>query len=473
MNIKNFITIITCLLSLSAFAQHSINGNLLLLAGQYVKLVGFQDFGIYTIDSTMVSEQGDFTLSYADKDRGMGYLAGEDNKAYFVVLANENIQLKGEVFSLPESIITVSGNENKQFIKYAEEHRKREQALSAWVYLQKIYRGDSLFSIQKYPQQAIEKEMLRIKQEDLDFLNHLDTNTYISWYLPVRGLVSSVSTIAQYRPDEIPATIKAFRELDYTDERLYKSGLLKESIESHFWLIENSGHSLESAYAEMNTSIDYMIENLSADENKLNEISEFLFKLLEKRSLFTASEYLALKVLNEVSCTIDKDLASQMESYRAMKIGNIAPDFEFKGDVFTPAYTTTVAPKKLTEINTDYTVLVFGSSWCPACPQELMQIAGLYQKWKKHSLEVIFVSLDEDNELLRQFIKPFPFISVCDYQKWESPIVKAYHVFATPTIFLLDSKREIILRPNSVQQLDAWVDWFLVPDSQGEAMKPR
>jgi hypothetical protein len=29
-------------------------------------------------------------------------------------------------------------------------------------------------------------------------------------------------------------------------------------------------------------------------------------------------------------------------------------------------------------------------------------------------------------------------------------------------MYLLDKKREIILRPNSVKQVDAWVDWVLV-----------
>lgn len=117
----------------------------------------------------------------------------------------------------------------------------------------------------------------------------------------------------------------------------------------------------------MNISIDHLIENIATDEQKFNEITDYLFKLLERRSLFGSSEYLALKVLSEVSCTIDNDLAAQMESYRAMKPGNTAPDFAFRGDVF-----------------------------------------------------------------------------------------------ATPTLYLLNSKRKILLRTNSVSHMDAWVDWYLV-----------
>ena len=113
--------------------------------------------------------------------------------------------------------------------------------------------------------------------------------------------------------------------MDYTDTRLWKSGLLRETIENHFWLIENSGRSLDSVYVEMYVSIDHMIDNLVTDETKFNEITAYLFNLVEQRSLFGASEYLALKVLNEVSLTIDNDLAAKLESYRAMKIGNKNP----------------------------------------------------------------------------------------------------------------------------------------------------
>lgn len=447
---------------MNAFAQYSIIGNFPTLAGQQVRLVGFNGFGIYSIDSVKVSEQGYFELKYADKDSGMGYLAAADNKAYFVVLANENIQLKGEVLSMPESIVTISGKENQLFVYYAVEHHKREEALSAWVYLQKIYWSDSLFAKQKYPQQAIETEMQRIKQEDLDFLNSLNKNTYISWYIPVRKLVSSVSTVAQYRSNEIPSTIAAFRKMDYTDPRLYKSGLLKDAIESHIWLIENSGRSLDSVYVEMKISIDRMLENLLADEQKLNEIAAYLFKALEKRSLFEASEYLAIKLLNEQSCTINKNFTAQLESYRAMKIGNTAPDFAFEKDCLVSGYLAANSPKKLSDLNSKYTLVVFGASWCPQCPQELSQISGLYKKWKTQGLEVVFVSLDEDQQNFKNFTSIFPFISVCDYQKWDSPAAQAYHVFATPTLFLLDNKQKILLRPNSAQQLDSWVDWYLV-----------
>jgi peroxiredoxin len=106
-------------------------------------------------------------------------------------------------------------------------------------------------------------------------------------------------------------------------------------------------------------------------------------------------------------------------------------------------------------------LVVFGASWCPACITELNAISGIYTKWKKYGVEVVFISLDEDKQAFKKIADRLPFISLCDYRKWESPIVKAYHVFATPTLFLLDNEQKILLRPSSVHQIDAWLDWFL------------
>ncbi len=424
--------------------------------------MGFEGFDTYVIDSTQVGQQGVFQLSFGPKDYGMGYLVAEDSKAFILVLdENENVKIEGEALGFPETVVITSGKQNQLFAQYATEHPRREQALRAWGYLAEMYKQDSLFLVHDNPKMTIAKEKQRIKEEDTAFLVNINPRTYVSWFLPVRKLVSSVPTIAQYRTEEIPEAVASFRNMDYTDPRLYKSGLLRETIENHFWLIENSGRSLDSVFVEMNISIDYMIENLASDEKKLNEITGYLFKLLEKRSLFKASEYLALKVLNEVSCTLNSDLAAQLESYRAMKVGNAAPDFEFGNDYLAPGYNPENTPRKLSELKSNYTVVVFGASWCPQCPEELLQIARLYEKWNKHNVEVVYVSLDEEEETFKSFAGVFPFISICDYEKWESPVVKAWHVFATPTLYLLNNNQEILLKPRSVRQLDSWVDWYL------------
>ncbi len=443
-----------------------ITSNFTLLSNQLVKFGTFEGFRSKILDSTFSNANGKFSFNFSSLKPSVGYLIDSENKPFFIILdKGEQINLLGESLSIPTTIKVLSGKQNQMFAQYATEHPKREQSLSSWRYLNQIYGLDPLFAKDKKTKKFINKQFNKIKKQDQDYLNQLDPKSYVAWYLPIRKLVSDVSIVAQYRTEEISATIQTFRKLDYADERLYRSGLLRDAIESHFWLLENSGKSLDSVFIEMKVSIDSMMISLVKDEKKLNEITDYLFDLLERHSLFQASEYLALKVLNEVSCTINSDLAKQLETYRAMKKGNIAPDFTFNPNTIFSSDISKEKPSKLSELKVPFTLVVFGSSTCPKCSEEIPQVAELYNKWKAQGVEVVFISLDENEEQYKKFIRPFPFISSCDFNKWKSPIAEAYYVFGTPTMFLLNNKREILLRPNSVKQMDAWVDWFLIKNN--------
>ena len=448
------------LLSGSAFAQ-TISGNLSALTKQPIKLEGFDGLKNFSIDSTISDETGNFKLAYSKAYFGVGYLMSADNKPLFVILSGEDIEITGEALSNKQTLKVIRGRENQWFEQYATEHPLREQALSAWGYLERIYSLNASFTVQKTTLKTIQKEKQRIKAEDATFLSTLPKESYVSWFLPTRKLVSSVSAVAQYRTEEIPETISAFRNLDYTDARLYKSGLLKDAIESHFWLLENSGKPLDSVFIEMKNSIDAMMVHLLKDEKKLNEVTGYLFDLLERHSLFQASEHLALKVLNETSCTLDSDLAKQLESYRTMKKGNSAPDISF----VDATYLNGVKQNKfsrLADLATPYILVVFGASWCPHCVGELPKLKEKYSKWRQLGVEVVYVSLDTEKQAFEQEVKSYPFFAYCDYKKWESQVVKDYYVFGTPTFYILNNKREILQRPNSIAQVDAWIDWFLL-----------
>jgi peroxiredoxin len=456
-HIKGIVLATVCLLLTATLGwSQGIRGQFPQLAGQSIVLRGFAGLHTYTIDSTTVAADGTFRLAYTARDYGMGLLSTAGQQPYIVVLSQEDMQLKGEQLHLPQTVQTLSGAEQRSFVQYATEQPKREQVLSAWTFLEQSYQADSLFAESTATRTAIAVEKQRLRTEEQAFLSQLSEMSYVRWYLPIRKLVSNVQTVAKYRPQEIPATIAAFRHLDYSDERLYKSGLLRNALEGHFWLLENSGVSLDKVYAEMKISVDAFLATLIHDEVKLNEIGDFLFDLLERHSLFEASEHLALQLLDSSSCTLNDDFAKQLETYRAMKVGNIAPDFQFSGTVLSAGKEI----NRLSDIKSNYQLVVFGASWCQKCTEEIPQLAQKYQQWKAVGMEVVLVSLDSDEAAYRHFAESFPFLSMCDFKMWKSPVVESYYVSATPTMYLLDNERKILLRPKSVAQVQAWMDMF-------------
>jgi len=159
---------ILLILSVPLFAQ-TISGNLSQLAKQEIKLEGFNGLKTYSIAKTTLDEKGNFTLNYTKNDTGVGYLMSADNKPLFVILSGEDIALKGEALSYIETLKITKGAENQSFATYASEHPKREQALSVWLYLEKLYQSDPLFATQKDAAIALQNEKKRIKTEDLAF----------------------------------------------------------------------------------------------------------------------------------------------------------------------------------------------------------------------------------------------------------------------------------------------------------------
>ena len=107
---------IIVLLFICAFAnsQNSITGAFTGLANQHIKLVCFKGFDTYPIDNIQANEKGEYQLSFSKENYGMAYLLSEDNKSFVVILAeDENLQLAGENFALPETIVIKNGKQNK------------------------------------------------------------------------------------------------------------------------------------------------------------------------------------------------------------------------------------------------------------------------------------------------------------------------------------------------------------------------
>jgi thiol-disulfide isomerase/thioredoxin len=446
-------------LGVSSMAQ-TLSGTFPAQANQTITLEGAKGLATYSIGSTKADEKGQFMLSYAAADYGVAFLSGEDKKPFVVILEKEGVRLEGQVLGDASSIRALVGKENRWFEQYTLEQGKREQALSAWGYLKNLYQNDPLFATQQVPNQAIQTELLRIQKEDEAFIGSLPTDSFVRWFLPIRKLVSAVGAVAQYRTAELPQTVTAFRTLDYSDPRLAKSGLFRDVFESQFWLLENSGGSLEENYQKMELSLDAILKTLEKDELRYNEVVAYVLELLERRSLTQAAEYLALKVLEQNKVSLQPRLARQLEGYRAMKVGALVPEIQFTGDVLLQGKPNPY-PTRLSEVTAAYRLVIVGASWCPACSEAMGELIPLYEKWKGLGLEAIFVSLDTDPKAFQAYSEGMPFIAFSDYKKWDTQVVQDYYVSSSPSFYLIDQEGKLLLRPKSVKQLDAWVDWKL------------
>jgi peroxiredoxin len=279
----------------------------------------------------------------------------------------------------------------------------------------------------------------------------------ISLFSLVVVKTTAQNTFVKSRPKEIQSSKNPFLNINYSNSQFYSSGLIYDIIEKQFWSIQKSGLDEAARYKEMAASVDIILDSVKKNDKVYNDLTKYLFQYFEKFSLFNASEYIALKALSQKEVALNSALVNKLESYRKMKVGNRAPNFELLGDVFKNGSAVKVAIH-LSDIKTKYKLVIFGGSWCNQCRSEMIQLIPRYNNWKAKGIEVVFVSLDTDKKEFENFTAPFPFYSACDYKKWDTQAAKDYYVSSSPTIFMLDSNNKIILRPPTVASLDSWLE---------------
>ena len=145
------------LLSTITYAQ-TVSATFFGLANKEIELIGFEGLETYLIAKTKADEKGLFEVSFKSSDHGVGYLISEDRNPLFVILNAENLVILGETFKKSKDINFIENNENQFFSQYDKDNPRREQALGAWNYLEKIYRLDSLFSDYEHIKFTIQNE---------------------------------------------------------------------------------------------------------------------------------------------------------------------------------------------------------------------------------------------------------------------------------------------------------------------------
>jgi peroxiredoxin len=88
-------------------------------------------------------------------------------------------------------------------------------------------------------------------------------------------------------------------------------------------------------------------------------------------------------------------------------------------------------------------LLVFGTTWCPYCREEIPRIKEIFQKGKEKKLEVLNIYINEPEAKVSDFASkyklPYPVLLDKDGQ-----VAERYQVRGVPTLVLLDGQGKIV-----------------------------
>jgi len=230
-------------------------------------------------------------------------------------------------------------------------------------------------------------------------------------------------------PELLYAPVYTFKLIDYLS--LYKVDTLTKNQQ-------------EEAFIE---AVDWIMLNVDREEKLRTFVVEFLLEGFELLQMEKVQMHLADHYLDE-GCESDivELVLSRMEGYKMMSPGQQAPDILLR-DVEDRNI-------QLSELENSYVLVLFWSSTCEGCRELLPELHEWYLKDNSYDLEVLAISIDTtvaNFEYLHKQLKP-SWITVHEPLGWYGKVSSDYHVYATPSMFLLDSERKILARPGSYRQ---------------------
>ncbi|NMH87363.1 TlpA family protein disulfide reductase [Flavivirga algicola] len=245
-----------------------------------------------------------------------------------------------------------------------------------------------------------------------------------------------------------------FDFVDFNNEILQSSSFLEERMLNYVF-----GMSFKSVdeIAGYMKNVDVFCKAMKSTPIKVKRILlASLWQQMADLSHEDVANYIAENYLMDIAVSLnDQELLHGLILYKNLSIGNVAPDFYLeKGEVKKES------TKKMSTLKVaDRYIILFWSSTCSHCLNEVPQLQAYLKPKGKNQVKVVAVALEEDTANWKRLITDYPeFIHVYGSGKWDNEIGNDYGVTATPTYFVLNKNKEIIAKPEDFEALKVFFE---------------
>lgn len=380
---------------------------------------------------------GIFRIIYADTREGIR----NQNRFVEFIFNRENIELIVASSEKGPEAHFENSRENQVYGEFMEfELGYEAQVMTVYGELYPDREGSDEGKVQYY--NAIQKE----RAHYMDSITRLYPDLY------------SVRIMNAFRAPFIPGEISHLERIDTLKECFFDRSAIDDpsllyapvypfKLMDYLSLYKDVSLTRDEQEEEFIKAVDRIMVNVSREGELREFVVDFLLEGFEMLGMEQVQIHLADNYLDE-SCESDiaELVLTRMEGYKQMVPGKQAPDIILR-DVKGITY-------QLSELGRSYVLVLFWSSTCVHCHDLLPLLHDWYLNENSYDLEVMAISIDSSAANFEDAItqESFSWIVAHDPLGWQGRLPADYHVYATPTLYLLDRERTIQARPANFRQ---------------------
>jgi peroxiredoxin len=405
-------------------------------------------------DSIYTNGKGEYKYTFAKNAGHPGFyrVIFQNNKWIdFVNDYGEDVSLRTDGNAMQDSLQKASSESNRiyyAFLKLNKQFKVKTDMLQ--FVLAKYPKDDEYYSTTK-------NKLAQLQQEYFHFVNvtaQKNPRSFIARY------VKSVQLPAA--DTEIPVEkqlsyLKAhcLDKINFNDDDLINSDAFTNKSIEYLTLFRNPQLTKDALEKEFMSAVDTILNRAKVNQLVYQHVTEYLIDGFKKFGFDQIIDYIVDNYVIKDDICLDEKLQNsiqrRMDQAKHLKIGSVVPE--------TIIPDATGKGMNLKDIITERVLIIFYASWCPHCQEVMPKINELYKNQDKYKLKILAISIDTSKADWLNFVQKnnFNLINVSDLQGWNGKAANDYYLYATPTMFLINKKREIIAKPVNVEEVKKWM----------------